>query len=451
MQPAEKIKADGARCPSEEDILALVMDAGVLEEPMRLHIESCPHCAKKAADWRSFVREMKADAPETFPCNVTAKVMSAIEAEENPGKAKNRSGRLVTFPAVIRAVAAVLAALFTGIILTKVFMLAGESNKKMSDSVSNGVTVGSALEWLVSAQEKNGSWDPVKWGGKKEYEVSLTGMALLAFARSNNGTRDLHHKQLMKAVDYLILSQDESGRFGAAFDGQMYNHGIATAALLEADLLENERVRESVARALKFTLSQQLESGGWGYDRSVDKRANMSVTAWQLTGLFAAIKSGVNNIEYPTVRGVNWVRSMLEPGGGFGYQMPGDSVSSNQTLTAMGAYCLLGGVKNLREMRLWGVGAKAALDKMAGTAEQSDYYHNYFLAAALSEKTGGVRTPEITIVHDQMKNRMIRSGALAGSWEPDDKWGSVGGRLYATIMATLSLESGTGIPQDKGS
>jgi len=32
-----------------------------------------------------------------------------------------------------------------------------------------------------------------------------------------------------------------------------------------------------------------------------------------------------------------------------------------------------------------------------------------------------------------------RSVALGGSWNPSDQWGPVGGRIYATAMATLAL------------
>jgi hypothetical protein len=36
-------------------------------------------------------------------------------------------------------------------------------------------------------------------------------------------------------------------------------------------------------------------------------------------------------------------------------------------------------------------------------------------------------------------NRQIKRGAEAGSWTPDTRWGSAGGRIYATTMASLSL------------
>ncbi len=43
-----------------------------------------------------------------------------------------------------------------------------------------------------------------------------------------------------------------------------------------------------------------------------------------------------------------------------------------------------------------------------------------------------------------MQRQLLRlqrtDGHLAGSWDPDTVWGSYGGRVYSTAMATLCLE-----------
>lgn len=37
-------------------------------------------------------------------------------------------------------------------------------------------------------------------------------------------------------------------------------------------------------------------------------------------------------------------------------------------------------------------------------------------------------------------SRQVRSGSLAGSWDPDCLWGGYGGRVYSTAMSALCLE-----------
>jgi hypothetical protein len=44
-------------------------------------------------------------------------------------------------------------------------------------------------------------------------------------------------------------------------------------------------------------------------------------------------------------------------------------------------------------------------------------------------------------VRDQIVGRQHRQGHKAGSWDPDDsRYGTKGGRIYGTALATLTLE-----------
>jgi len=40
-----------------------------------------------------------------------------------------------------------------------------------------------------------------------------------------------------------------------------------------------------------------------------------------------------------------------------------------------------------------------------------------------------------------LTKHQVKAGPERGSWNPDGVWGEVGGRVYSTAMATLSLES----------
>ena len=46
-----------------------------------------------------------------------------------------------------------------------------------------------------------------------------------------------------------------------------------------------------------------------------------------------------------------------------------------------------------------------------------------------------------SLVRDDLVRRQRLVGHAAGSWDPDDdKYGALGGRIYSTAMATMTLE-----------
>ena len=47
---------------------------------------------------------------------------------------------------------------------------------------------------------------------------------------------------------------------------------------------------------------------------------------------------------------------------------------------------------------------------------------------------------QLAVLRGTLVDRQVALGSQKGSWLPDDRWGGVGGRVYATAMASLSLE-----------
>jgi hypothetical protein len=45
-----------------------------------------------------------------------------------------------------------------------------------------------------------------------------------------------------------------------------------------------------------------------------------------------------------------------------------------------------------------------------------------------------------TAMRDVLVRIQRRGGELAGSWDPDGPWGSVGGRVYSTALSLMCLE-----------
>ena len=68
-----------------------------------------------------------------------------------------------------------------------------------------------------------------------------------------------------------------------------------------------------------------------------------------------------------------------------------------------------------------------------------DYYGRYFLSAALKTMDGDSARMNLATLRHELAARQVRRGTEAGSWRPDDRWASSGGRIYATTLASLSL------------
>jgi hypothetical protein len=70
----------------------------------------------------------------------------------------------------------------------------------------------------------------------------------------------------------------------------------------------------------------------------------------------------------------------------------------------------------------------------------SDYYRAYFLTAAMKEMPGAASANQLAMIRGSLVGGQVALGTEKGSWPPNDRWGGVGGRIYATAMASLSLE-----------
>ncbi len=75
-----------------------------------------------------------------------------------------------------------------------------------------------------------------------------------------------------------------------------------------------------------------------------------------------------------------------------------------------------------------------------GTGPRNLYYW-YYATVALSQLDCNEWPEWNRALQGDLLKTQGRHGPHAGSWEPNTVWGSVGGRVYTTAMATLCLES----------
>jgi hypothetical protein len=446
-------------CPKNEEAASYTRgemtaaDAAAFDE----HLNTCASCRELVSDFRRIVEELKRRPAATVSHDLAEDILRRIPESAWREEDDARSGmRLWLSPVALRAAAGFLVILGGGLLAWH-FLRSGAEPKAIppaartlppqaQPAAARAEAIHGALGWLASAQDPSGAWDPARWGGKKDYEISLTGMALLAFMGDKDGLRIAEHEQAVeRGLEYLMQQQGTNGALGAEHAGRMYNQGIGTVALLEAyRLKDGPRVKAAVGLAIRHICEQQHENGGWGYEKGPTQQPNTSITAWQMKALFLAWQSGWKETDTNLKKGLAWLRSVVDEQGLFGYQRPRDVTESNETLTAMGALCFFlaesqgreGGRKDAADARI----RMALKSAAANPGKQQDYYRWYFVASALSAGKEAGYDQLLADIQNQLLQERSRDAAQTGSWDPVGRWSSVGGRLYTTTMATLSLQ-----------
>lgn len=201
-----------------------------------------------------------------------------------------------------------------------------EKWKQVDTSVKRG------LEWLISQQNEDGSFETIELG-----QPAITSFCLMAFlAQGESPTNGKYQKQLSKAVDYIANEQKPNGLIAASapdavpiprvFRKQstgwpaVYNHAISGIALSEVygqcSPKQAEKLMPVIENAIAATVEMQSwpgkrtnEVGGWRYlyvrDAGVD--ADLSITGWQLMFLRSARNAGFDPPEKTIDAAVKYV------------------------------------------------------------------------------------------------------------------------------------------------
>ncbi|MCX7591670.1 MAG: terpene cyclase/mutase family protein, partial [Kiritimatiellae bacterium] len=243
-----------------------------------------------------------------------------------------------------------------------------------------------------------------------------------------------------RGVEYLLGSQSATGEFGPSFGGGAYNHALATLALLHVfEMDRDERLRRALDRALHVILGRQTRKGGWGYWGEPEGEPNLSVTMWQLEALRLAESLGWPDVHDNVRRGVLWVASVADDRGLFGYRSAADFPPGGQSLTLMGALALMSGTESVLPSGQMQRVRQRIREAAVQTGGEPDFYHAYFLAAVIKKMEDEAASRAFAGIRRNILASQRRQGANSGSWDPDRRWGNVGGRIYATAMASLSL------------
>jgi hypothetical protein len=349
------------------------------------HCQQCPACQEAVRVWQGL-----ASLPAVEPrADFTREILAAV--------AKSR--KKVLRPQWHRwAAAALLIFSLTSVSLwqmgkTPATLTSQDISPAPSAPRADG-SVREALDWFCRAQEVDGSWSPARWGGDPRFEVALTALPMLAILSAPDEITPQRAAAIEKAKHYLLSHCDDKGRFGPAFYGSSYSQGIATLALLSSYQQEPDaEIKLVLHRAIDVIISQQQATGCWGPGAAGQPDA--TVTLWQVEALKAAHALGWEEVQPHLSLGNKWLAQH-------------------------------------------GSAAVPALDALhAGGAV--DYFAVYFATTQLKEAGDASALDQLSSIRHALLRKQVQQGAESGSWTPDDRWATAGGRLYTTAMVSLAL------------
>ena len=247
-----------------------------------------------------------------------------------------------------------------------------------------GTTVSSKADALYLndsiAWLKNEQVENGSWNVKKwgGKDRFKLGVSSLAFMSLLELEKEGTSDSIEKGLQYIESQFNEDGSFGPKFLGDLYNHSLATLALRKAKEKGYSVSDNVIVKSTEYLKRYRHSNGLWSYREG--GRTEVNLSAWALL----AMKEPQTNIE---VHEDDSQASLT-----FGHESQGMK-SSAYIYDPMDVY-----LKMTEEFE-WGAWKESLLDQQ------------------------------------------IKEGELTGTWPIDGKWSRVGGRVFSTGMALLSIAS----------
>jgi len=322
--------------------------------------------------------------------------------------------------------------------------------KRMGGTDASEAAVAKGLIWLRNHQFPDGSWnfnhllhprcDCSQPGTFFVNTNAATAMALLAFLGAGQTHEDGDYQpEVQQGIDYLLARGMPVGK-GICYYGDLtgpqtfYTHGLVTIALSEAHAMTSDpKLRPAVTGAVEFLAATQESGGGWRYYPG--QPGDTSVVAWQLMALKSAQFSRIP-VPPKTIAGVDkFMHSVSSMRGSQYSYTPERKETPTPSMTAAGLLC--------RMYMEWkdngGLQAGIRILDQHGPEPEGMYYNYY--ATQVMHHWGGPEWERWNVVmREHLINTQIQAGHATGSWDIADRHGAVGGRLYMTTLALLTLE-----------
>jgi hypothetical protein len=340
-----------------------------------------------------------------------------------------------------------------------------QSRSKLA--AARGGTAGSeaaveeGLAWIINHQRADGSWrlqhncpqcnGQCRNEGKMRSPTAATGLALMSLLGAGyTHQAGPYQEQVRAGLSFLIKSMFVDKKGGSLIlkgggKADMYAQAIATIALAECFAMTGDQsLLEPVALAQQFIESVQDDrTGSWGYVPGT--AGDLTITSWQIAALKSCKMAGLKYDPEVWDKAESFVDSTTDTAGLFGYQ---DVPPTKKRLLKLLKYNLptTTAIGTLAKMYMGAPLESPELGRATGYVADSgvsktDIYFNYYATQVMRHRGG----PEWKIWNAEMRDHLINSQDQSsmhsrGSWYFPDKNGQMGGRLYTTAMAVMTLE-----------
>ncbi|MFT5407632.1 MAG: hypothetical protein ACI9NC_000337 [Verrucomicrobiales bacterium] len=288
------------------------------------------------------------------------------------------------------------------------------------------------LNYLLSVQRKDGSWDA---DGAGTSAVAITSLSLMAFmSKAHFPGFGPYGKQLDGAMKWLL--KEAKKRPDGYLGKVMYEHGLATLALSEMwgmarDPEDDDAIQKALEKAVDVILRSQNPGGGWRYQPQADGGEDTSCTMTVFHALASARQAGIAVPNETIAKVVKYLKGVHDPEtGGFGYN---GHKAVSFPCTAGGAYIAqLAGQRDtemvnaaLRHLKSLAPGV------ITGGARYYCYGHYYAIQAMVQ-----AGDEEYAKWYPQIRDALINQQNAQGAW---GKPGKSGGVSYEMPMAIIIL------------
>lgn len=318
-------------------------------------------------------------------------------------------------------------------------------------SENTEISVKRALEYLVSQQRENGSWDPrtshaglersplgeSRGSAGSHAETALTGLALLSLMGAGHTHQEGQYADAVyKGLAFLIHQQKPNGSMqgNAKIYEATYCHGMAALAMCEAAAITRDASAIlSAERAIAHTQTLQHPiTGGWRYTEG--DPGDLSQLGWQAMVLDSGNRAGIA-ISDRSIIGVQRFLQSVQVGrsGGLASYRKGEAPTHTMTAEALATRILIGDKISKEAIEE----AEAYLMLNLPGNGQDNYYYWYYATIGLHQ----LQNENWNQWNQALQQRLLTTQNPDGSWPTQTLWGGYGGKIYTTAMATLCLET----------
>ncbi len=325
------------------------------------------------------------------------------------------------------------------------------------------VAVDTSCDWFKRHQMPDGGWsfdfrqcpgcngqckNPESDGHLKD-RAAATALVLLpmlgqGYTHTAKGDKGKYAKQVDAGLFFLAqcVLAGKGKAYGVPMSpgGNMYSQGLTGIVLSEAfGMTKDPRLAVPAQAAIDFIMaSQDPVGGGWRY--APRQAGDTSAVCWQVMALKSANMSGLRVDPY-VVKKVSTFLDFVQSDDGAAYGYAEPSKNFRPALTAAGLLC--------RMFTEWKKSNEALLSgakRLAKGGPSKDMYTSYYATQVLyhvKQQLPREWDEWQKKMSDMLINAQITAGHQAGSYYEGFNSGHaphVGGRIYVTSMATMTLE-----------